>query len=74
MAGYEPKLNLDEIVAIDVHTHAEISSRQPRDPCGIIFDEAMAKYFKEMKRPTTFCTPRAPGKRPIDIYVSDCLR
>ena len=27
MAKYEPKLNLDEIVAIDVHTHAEVSTR-----------------------------------------------
>ena len=52
MSKYQPRLNLDELVAIDVHTHAEISSRQPRDPCGIIFDEAMAKYFKEMKRPS----------------------
>jgi len=52
MAKYQPNLNLDQIVAIDVHTHAEVSQRQPRDPCGVIFDEAMAKYFKEMKRPT----------------------
>src|SRR5258708_2087540 len=34
MAKYQPKLNLDELVAIDVHTHAEISTRQPRDPCS----------------------------------------
>jgi predicted TIM-barrel fold metal-dependent hydrolase len=52
MSKYEPNLNLDEIVAIDVHTHAEISTRQPRDPCAIIFDQHMDKYFKEMKRPT----------------------
>src|SRR5512143_779221 len=52
MAKYQPNLDLDALVAIDVHTHAEVSSRQPRDPCSIIFDEAMAKYFKEMHRPT----------------------
>jgi predicted TIM-barrel fold metal-dependent hydrolase len=52
MARYEPRLNLDELVAIDVHTHAEVSMRQPRDPCGVLFDETMAKYFREMKRPT----------------------
>jgi predicted TIM-barrel fold metal-dependent hydrolase len=52
MSKYQAKLNLDELVAIDVHTHAEVSSTQPRDPCGVIFDEAMAKYFKESHRPT----------------------
>ena len=52
MAKYQHNLNLDELVAIDVHTHAEISTRQPRDPCHAIFDEHMDKYFKEMKRPT----------------------
>ena len=52
MSKYVPKINVSEIVAIDVHTHAEVSSRSPRDPCCMIFDEAMAKYFKEAGRPT----------------------
>src|SRR6185503_18101654 len=52
MAKYHAKLKLDQIVAIDVHTHANISQRQPRDPCSIIFDEAMAKYFKSRVPPT----------------------
>ena len=53
MSKYVPKINVAGLVAIDVHTHAEISSRSPRDPCSIAFDEAMAKYFKEtMPRPT----------------------
>jgi predicted TIM-barrel fold metal-dependent hydrolase len=52
MSRYECRVNLDEVVAIDVHTHAEVSSTQPRDPCGIIFDEHMAKYFKEAHRPS----------------------
>jgi uncharacterized protein len=52
MSKYVPHLNLAELVAIDVHTHAEMSSRAPRDPCSIIFDEAMAKYFREAARPT----------------------
>ncbi len=46
MAKYVPHIDTAGIVAIDVHTHAEISSRAPRDPCSIIFDEAMAKYFR----------------------------
>ncbi len=52
MAKYQAKLKLDEIVAIDIHTHANISQRQPRDPCSIIFDEAMSKYFKSSVPPT----------------------
>src|ERR1700722_3313789 len=52
MSKYQSKLNLDKLVAIDVHTHANISQRQPRDPCSIIFDEAMAKYFKSAPLPT----------------------
>jgi hypothetical protein len=30
MAQYQAKLDLDRLVAIDVHTHANISQRQPR--------------------------------------------
>jgi uncharacterized protein len=52
MAKYQAKLNLDKIVAIDIHTHANISQRQQRDPCSVIFDEAMAKYFKSSVPPT----------------------
>ena len=52
MSKYQSKLNLDKLVAIDVHTHANISQRQPRDPCSVIFDEAMAKYFKSAVPPT----------------------
>jgi predicted TIM-barrel fold metal-dependent hydrolase len=52
MAKYQPKLNVSELVAIDVHTHANVSQRQAPDPCSIIMDEAMAKYFKSRKPPT----------------------
>ncbi len=52
MSQYQPKLKLDEIVALDIHTHASISTRAPRDPCSIIFDEAMSKYFKSAVPPT----------------------
>lgn len=52
MAKYKSNLNLEKLVAIDVHTHAEVSSRAPRDPCSILLDEAMAKYFKGATRPT----------------------
>jgi hypothetical protein len=53
MSKYVPNIDVSKLVAIDVHTHAEISSRAPRDPCSIAFEEAMSKYFKEtMPRPT----------------------
>jgi uncharacterized protein len=52
VSKYQPKLNLDQIVALDIHTHASISTRAPRDPCSIIFDEAMSKYFKSTVPPT----------------------
>lgn len=46
-------MNLADIVAIDVHTHAMVSHRNPPDPVAIAFDEAMAKYFKQnMPKPT----------------------
>lgn len=52
MSKYQCNVKLDQIVAIDVHTHANVSTRQPRDPCSIIFDETMAKYFKSAPPPT----------------------
>jgi uncharacterized protein len=53
MTKYKHNLKLDELVAIDVHTHAHLSGVQPRDPCSILFDEQMAKYFKSIPYPTT---------------------
>jgi len=52
MAKYHARLKLDELVAIDVHTHAHVSMRAPRDPCSVIFDEAMAKHYKSAAAPT----------------------
>jgi len=45
-------MNIDELVAFDVHTHAEVSCRQPADEYGREFDEAAMKYFKSAARPT----------------------
>ena len=52
MAKYQPALKLSELVAIDMHTHASISQRMPRDPRNMVLDEAMAKYFKSRVPPT----------------------
>ncbi len=45
-------MNIADLVAIDVHTHAEVSCRQPHDDYGKEFDEAAARYFKIERRPT----------------------
>jgi len=45
-------IDLKKIIAIDVHTHAEISCRQPFDDFRPDLDEAFIKYFKATKRPT----------------------
>src|SRR5437868_14827283 len=52
MTKYQCKVDTQKIVALDIHTHASISTRAPRDPCSVIFDEAMAKYFKSAVPPT----------------------
>ncbi len=45
--------DLTQLVAIDIHTHATVSTRNPPDEVAIAFDAAMAAYFKEqMPRPT----------------------
>lgn len=45
-------MNIDELVAIDVHTHAEVSCRQPTDEYWGPYEAAASKYFKVGKRPT----------------------
>jgi len=45
-------MNIQDLIAIDIHTHAEVSCCQPYDDYGKEFDEAAAKYFKFDKRPT----------------------
>ena len=45
-------MNPSELIAIDIHTHAEVSCRQPVDEYGHEYDKAADKYFKTEKRPT----------------------
>src|ERR1700712_1897165 len=46
-------MNVTELVAIDIHTHAERSCRQPQDEIQAEFDTAASIYFKaDAKRPT----------------------
>ena len=45
-------MNIKDLIAIDIHTHAEVSCCQPYDEFGRPYDEAANKYFKFDKRPT----------------------
>lgn len=51
-------MNVSELVAIDVHTHADISCRQPQDDYAQEFAAAKQKYFKSGQPPTTAATVR----------------
>lgn len=45
-------MNLDELIAIDVHTHAEISCREPEDDYANDIEDQKRKYFKSGLPPT----------------------
>jgi predicted TIM-barrel fold metal-dependent hydrolase len=52
MTRYQSRIDVARLSAIDIHTHANISGRAPPDPCSVLLDEAMARYFKASKPPT----------------------
>ena len=45
-------MNIDKLIAIDMHVHAEVSCRCAPDLFGKEFDDAAEKYFKFQHRPT----------------------
>ena len=45
-------MKVEDLVAIDMHTHAEVSCRQEPDAFWQPYEEAANKYFKAGKRPT----------------------
>jgi predicted TIM-barrel fold metal-dependent hydrolase len=45
-------VNIDQLSAIDVHTHAEVSCWNPFDKYGEEYDRAADKYFRSSRRPT----------------------
>jgi len=48
-----PKMNIDALVAIDIHTHAEVSTRMLPDEAEAEALEARGRYFRyEVKHPT----------------------
>jgi uncharacterized protein len=48
----EQALKVNDLIAIDVHTHAEVSCRQEPDEASKPYDDAASKYFKADKRKT----------------------
>jgi len=45
-------MDIDNLVAIDTHTHAEVSCWNPFDSYGEEYDRAADKYFRSSRRPT----------------------
>lgn len=45
-------MNHEELIAIDIHTHAEVSCWNPFENYGSEYDRAADKYFRSDKRPT----------------------
>lgn len=45
-------MNIADLVAIDTHTHAEVSCWNPFDSYGEEYDRAADKYFRSSRRPT----------------------
>ena len=62
-------MKLDDLIAIDVHTHAEVSCRQPVDEVWKEFEDAASKYFKAGKRPTIAETVAYYRERKIGLVM-----
>lgn len=63
-------MNVDGIVAIDVHVHAEVSVRDPVDEEKAAFEKAARKYFKEEgSRPTIAETARYYRERNMACVI-----
>jgi uncharacterized protein len=62
-------MNLAGLVAIDVHTHAEVSCRQAADTHWQPYEDAANKYFKAGKRPTIAETVAYYRERKIGLVM-----
>jgi hypothetical protein len=56
-------MNTADLIAIDTHTHLEVSCRNPFDSYGEEYDRAADKYFRSSKRPTMDETMRTTARR-----------
>jgi predicted TIM-barrel fold metal-dependent hydrolase len=62
-------MNVQDLVAVDVHVHAEVSCRQPADEVWREYEEAATKYFKSGKRPTIAETVAYYRERRIGLVM-----
>src|SRR6204780_5991482 len=62
-------MNLQDLIAIDVHTHAEVSCRQPVEEVWKQYEAAASKYFKAGKRPTIAETIAYYRERKIGLVM-----
>jgi predicted TIM-barrel fold metal-dependent hydrolase len=62
-------VNVKDLIAIDVHTHADVSCRQPPDEVWQAYEDAASKYFKAGKRPTITETITYYRERKIGLVM-----
>jgi predicted TIM-barrel fold metal-dependent hydrolase len=62
-------MNVQDLIAIDTHTHAEVSCRNPFDNYGEEYDRAADKYFGSDRRPTIDETVAYYRERKIGLVM-----
>ena len=62
-------MQTDHLIAIDTHTHAEVSCRNPFDNYGKEYDRAADKYFGSDRRPTIAETAAYYRERKIGLVM-----
>jgi predicted TIM-barrel fold metal-dependent hydrolase len=62
-------MNVQDLVAIDIHTHAEVSCSTPHDSYGEEYDRAADKYFRSNRRPTIAETVAYYRERKIGLVM-----
>ena len=62
-------MKTENLIAVDVHTHAEVSCRQPHDEAWQPYEEAARKYFRVGKRPTIAETIAYYRERKIGLVM-----
>lgn len=62
-------MNTDDLIAIDIHTHAEVSCWNPFDNYGEEYDRTADKYFGSNRRPTIAETVAYYRERRIGLVM-----
>jgi len=62
-------MNHQDLIAIDIHTHAEVSCWNPFDAYGEEYDRAADKYFRSSRRPTIAESVAAYRQRRIGLVM-----